>query len=99
MGAPSDPVKTVLLLILVLGLDPLVAIIAIGLSAMFARKSTILENVIVQSIGANSSHVVSGAVFTIPALYMLASEAGSSAARAPQPTSAIRAATSRPPAS
>ncbi len=60
-----------------------IAILAIGLSPLFTRKSTILENVIIQSIGANSSHVVSGAVFTIPALYMLAAEAGSGVA---QPT-------------
>jgi len=51
-----------------------ISILAIGLGGMFARRSTILENVIVQSIGANSSHVVAGAVFTIPALYMLAAE-------------------------
>jgi putative OPT family oligopeptide transporter len=60
-----------------------IAILAIGLSPMFSRKSTILENVIIQSIGANSSHVVSGAVFTIPALYMLAAQPGSGVA---QPT-------------
>jgi putative OPT family oligopeptide transporter len=60
-----------------------IAILAIGLSPLFSRKSTILENVIIQSIGANSSHVVSGAVFTIPALYMLAADAGSGVA---QPT-------------
>ena len=53
-----------------------IAILAIGISPLFSRKSTILENVIVQSIGANSSHVVAGAVFTIPALYMLAAEPG-----------------------
>ncbi|MEJ2189472.1 MAG: OPT/YSL family transporter, partial [Acidobacteriota bacterium] len=54
-----------------------IAILAIGLSPLFARRSTILENVIVQSIGANSSHVVAGAVFTIPALYMLAADPAS----------------------
>ncbi|RLE26863.1 MAG: oligopeptide transporter, OPT family, partial [Acidobacteria bacterium] len=54
-----------------------IAILAIGLSPLFARKSGLLENTIIQSIGANSSHVVSGAVFTIPALYMLAAEPGS----------------------
>jgi putative OPT family oligopeptide transporter len=54
-----------------------IAILAIGLSPLFARRSTILENVIVQSIGANSSHVVAGAVFTIPALYMLAADPSS----------------------
>jgi putative OPT family oligopeptide transporter len=54
-----------------------IAILAVGISALAERRSTILENVIVQSIGANSSHVVSGAVFTIPALYMLAAVPGS----------------------
>lgn len=48
-----------------------IAILAIGLANVFARRSTILENVIIQSIGAASSAVVAGAVFTIPALYML----------------------------
>jgi len=60
-----------------------IAILAIALSPLFSRRSTLLENVIIQSIGANSSHVVSGAVFTIPALYMLAAEPGSGVA---QPT-------------
>ena len=54
-----------------------ISILAIGLSPLFKRKSTMLENVIIQSIGANSSHVVAGAVFTIPALYMLAAQADS----------------------
>ncbi|WP_243324419.1 oligopeptide transporter, OPT family [Geothrix sp. SG200] len=54
-----------------------IAILAVGLSRFFPRKNTILENVIVQSIGANSSHVVSGAAFTIPALYILAQTPGS----------------------
>ncbi len=58
-----------------------IAILAIGLSATLKRKSTLLENVIVQSIGANSSHVVSGAVFTIPALYMLAADPASGVAQ------------------
>ena len=54
-----------------------ISILAVGISRFFARKNTILENVIIQSIGANSSHVVSGAAFTIPALYVLANTAGS----------------------
>ena len=54
-----------------------ISILAVGLSRFYSRKNTILENVIVQSIGANSSHVVSGAAFTIPALYVLANTAGS----------------------
>ena len=51
-----------------------IAILGIGYSQMARRRSTMLENVIVQSVGANSSHVVSGAVFTITALYMLAAD-------------------------
>ena len=51
-----------------------IAILGIGYSQIARRRSTILENVIIQSVGANSSHVVSGAVFTIPALYMLAAD-------------------------
>lgn len=58
-----------------------IAILGIGYSQLRPRKSTLLENVIVQSVGANSSHVVSGAVFTIPALYMLAAEPGSGVAQ------------------
>jgi putative OPT family oligopeptide transporter len=54
-----------------------ISILAVGLGVFFKRKSTLLENVIIQSIGANSSHVVAGAVFTIPALYMLAAIPGS----------------------
>jgi putative OPT family oligopeptide transporter len=54
-----------------------ISILAVGLSRFFSRRSTLLENVIIQSIGANSSHVVAGAVFTIPALYMLAATPGS----------------------
>lgn len=51
-----------------------IAILAVGISQFAKRKSTMLENVIIQSVGANSSHVVSGAVFTIPALYMLSAD-------------------------
>jgi putative OPT family oligopeptide transporter len=48
-----------------------IAILAVGLSALMPRKSTILENVIIQSIGAASGVVVAGAIFTIPALFIL----------------------------
>jgi len=54
-----------------------ISILAIGISRFYLRRSTILENVIITSIGANSGHVVAGAVFTIPALYMLAGTPGS----------------------
>jgi putative OPT family oligopeptide transporter len=48
-----------------------IAIIAVGMAPLFKRKSTILENVIIQSIGAASGLVVAGAIFTLPALFIL----------------------------
>jgi putative OPT family oligopeptide transporter len=48
-----------------------IAIIAVGLGQLFKRKSTILENIIIQSIGAASGLIVAGAVFTLPALFIL----------------------------
>ena len=48
-----------------------IAIIAVGLGGLYARKNTILENVIIQSIGAASGMVVAGAIFTVPALYII----------------------------
>ena len=48
-----------------------IAIIAVGLSSGFKRKNALGENVIIQSIGANSGVIVSGAIFTLPALYIL----------------------------
>lgn len=48
-----------------------IAIIAVGIAPLFRRKSTVLENVIIQSIGAASGVVVAGAIFTIPALFIL----------------------------
>ena len=48
-----------------------IAIIAVGVGPLFRRRSTILENVIVQSIGAASGLVVAGAIFTLPALFIL----------------------------
>jgi len=48
-----------------------IAIIAVGLSAVFNRKNALGENVIIQSIGASSGVVVAGAIFTLPALYIL----------------------------
>ncbi len=52
-----------------------IAIIAVGLSAVTKRKSALGENIIIQSIGATSGVVVAGAIFTIPALYILNLEA------------------------
>jgi putative OPT family oligopeptide transporter len=48
-----------------------IAILAVGIAGTYSRKSTILENVIIQSIGAASGVVVAGAIFTIPGLYIL----------------------------
>ena len=48
-----------------------IAIIAVGLSGAFKRKNALGENVIIQSIGASSGVVVAGAIFTLPALYIL----------------------------
>ncbi len=48
-----------------------IAIIAVGLSVATGRKNAMSENVIIQSIGAASGVVVAGAIFTIPALYIL----------------------------
>jgi putative OPT family oligopeptide transporter len=48
-----------------------ISILAIGLARLYKRRSTVLENVILTSIGGASAAVVSGAVFTIPALYIL----------------------------
>ena len=48
-----------------------IAIIAVGLSTALRRKNALGENVIIQSIGATSGTIVAGAIFTIPALYIL----------------------------
>ena len=51
-----------------------IAIIAVGVSAAAKRKKALGENVIIQSIGACSGAVVAGAIFTLPAIYMLQAE-------------------------
>ncbi len=48
-----------------------IAILAIGLSALLARTSTLLENVNVVTLGATAGIVVGGSVFTMPAIYIL----------------------------
>ncbi len=48
-----------------------IAIIAVGLSAALKKKGALGQNVIIQSIGQNSGLIVAGAIFTIPALYIL----------------------------
>lgn len=48
-----------------------IAIIAVGLSSALGRKNSLGENVMIQSIGACSGAIVAGAIFTLPALYIL----------------------------
>ncbi len=48
-----------------------IAIIAVGVSTAARRKQGLGENVIIQSIGACSGAVVAGAIFTLPAIYIL----------------------------
>ena len=50
-----------------------ITIIAVGLSGATHRKGALGENVIIQSIGACSGVIVAGAIFTLPALYILQS--------------------------
>ena len=48
-----------------------IAIIAVGLSGALKKKNALGQNVIIQSIGACSGVIVAGAIFTLPALYIL----------------------------
>ncbi len=48
-----------------------ISILAIGLARIYQRRSSLLENMIITGIGGASAAVVSGAVFTVPALYSL----------------------------
>ncbi len=48
-----------------------ISILAIGLARMYKRRSSLLENVILTGTGGASAAVVAGAVFTLPALYIL----------------------------
>ncbi len=52
-----------------------IAIIAVGLGGLRKGRSMLGENVIIQSIGATSGVIVAGAIFTLPALYILGLEA------------------------
>lgn len=52
-----------------------IAIIAVGVGNMMGKKNMLGQNVIIQSIGASSGVVVAGAIFTLPALYILGLEA------------------------
>jgi len=48
-----------------------ISILTIGLARAYRRRSSVLENVIVTGIGGVAGSVVAGAIFTLPALYIL----------------------------
>ncbi len=48
-----------------------IAIIAVGVSGALGKKNALGQNVIIQSIGSCSGGIVAGAIFTLPALYIL----------------------------
>src|SRR5512142_459694 len=48
-----------------------ISILAIGLARLYTRRSHLLENVIITTIGGAAGGVVAGAIFTLPALYSL----------------------------
>jgi putative OPT family oligopeptide transporter len=48
-----------------------ISILAIGLARTFRRRSSLLENVIITGIGGVAGGLVAGAIFTLPALYIL----------------------------
>lgn len=52
-----------------------IAIIAVGAGNLAKRKNMMGQNVIIQSIGASSGVIVAGAIFTLPALYILGLDA------------------------
>lgn len=51
-----------------------IAIIAVGLTSALGKKEGLGQNVIIQSIGGCSGAVVAGAIFTLPAIYILGVE-------------------------
>ena len=48
-----------------------IAIIAVGMGTALGKKNMLGQNIIIQSIGASSGVIVAGAIFTLPALYIL----------------------------
>ncbi len=48
-----------------------IAILSVGFAGLYSTKSTISENVIIQSIGSASGVVVAGMIFTLPAIFIL----------------------------
>lgn len=55
------------------------AVISMGIIRVILRRDSILENNIVQTIGSAGESLAAGAIFTLPALFMWAAEAGDKA--------------------
>ncbi len=55
-----------------------ISILAIGISQLYRRRSTVLENVNIVALGATSGIIVGGSVFVLPAIYILGIEEHSS---------------------
>ncbi|MDD3205145.1 MAG: oligopeptide transporter, OPT family [Lachnospiraceae bacterium] len=55
------------------------AVISMGIIRVILRKDSILENNMVQTIGSAGESLAAGAIFTMPALFMWAAEAGEAA--------------------
>ena len=51
-----------------------VAMLAVGITGALGKKDGLAQNVIIQSIGACSGVIVAGAIFTLPAIYILGLE-------------------------
>lgn len=51
-----------------------IAILAVGITGALGKKDGLAQNVIIQSIGACSGVIVAGAIFTLPAIYILGLE-------------------------
>ena len=51
-----------------------IAIIAVGVTGALGKKDGLAQNVIIQSIGSCSGVIVAGAIFTLPAIYILGLE-------------------------
>ncbi|MCD7970971.1 MAG: oligopeptide transporter, OPT family [Alistipes sp.] len=52
-----------------------IAIIAVGMGTVLGKKNMLGQNIIIQSIGSSSGVIVAGAIFTLPALYILGLDA------------------------
>jgi len=73
MGVFFSAATTFIILKLGQGIETTIpiAILAVGFSALMARKSTLLENINILSVGGTAGIIAGGSVFTMPAIYIL----------------------------